>query len=53
VIPFGPKEFTIFGQSTPLAITNLNIGLLILFAITSMGVYGVALAGWFPTANTR
>jgi len=46
VIPFGPKEFIIFGQSTPLAITNLNIGLLILFAITSMGVYGVALAGW-------
>ncbi len=46
VIPFGPKEFTVFGQSTPLAITNLNIGLLILFAITSMGVYGVALAGW-------
>jgi NADH-quinone oxidoreductase subunit H len=46
VIPFGPKEITIFGQSTPLAITNLNIGLLILFAITSMGVYGVALAGW-------
>ena len=46
VIPFGPTEFTIFGQPTPLAITNLNIGLLILFAITSMGVYGVALAGW-------
>ena len=46
VIPFGPKGFTIFGQQTPLAITNVNIGLLILFAITSMGVYGVALAGW-------
>ncbi len=46
VIPFGPKEFTIFGQRTPLAITNLNIGLLILFSITSLGVYGVALAGW-------
>ena len=46
VIPFGPKEITIFGQPTPLAITNLNIGLLILFAITSMGVYGVVLAGW-------
>jgi NADH-quinone oxidoreductase subunit H len=46
VIPFGPQEFKIFGQATPLAITNLNIGLLILFAITAMSVYGVALAGW-------
>ena len=46
VIPFGPKGLTIFGQATPFGITNLNIGLLILFAITSMGVYGVALAGW-------
>jgi NADH-quinone oxidoreductase subunit H len=46
VIPFGPKEFTIFGLSTPLSITNLNIGLLVLFAITSMGIYGVVLAGW-------
>jgi NADH-quinone oxidoreductase subunit H len=46
IIPFGPGEFTMFGQQTPLAITNLSIGLLILFAITSMSVYGVALAGW-------
>lgn len=46
VIPFGPREFTLFGQPTRLAITDLNIGLLVLFAITSMGVYGVALAGW-------
>jgi NADH-quinone oxidoreductase subunit H len=46
VIPFGPKGLTIFGQSTPMGIANLNIGLLVLFAITSMSVYGVALAGW-------
>ena len=46
VIPFGPPGLTIFGQPTPMGITNLNIGLLIIFAITSMAVYGVALAGW-------
>jgi NADH-quinone oxidoreductase subunit H len=32
--------------STPLVIANINIGLLAIFAITSVGVYGVALAGW-------
>ncbi|HEX2711698.1 MAG TPA: complex I subunit 1 family protein, partial [Candidatus Acidoferrales bacterium] len=46
LIPFGPKDITILGYRTPLAITDLNIGLLFLFAITSLGVYGVALAGW-------
>ena len=46
VIPFGPQEIRIFGQRTPLGIADVNIGLLVLFAITSLGVYVVALAGW-------
>ena len=46
VIPFGPEPIRIFGYETPLGIANLNIGLLALFSITALGVYGVALAGW-------
>jgi NADH-quinone oxidoreductase subunit H len=46
VIPFGPREIELFGRKTSLAIVDLNLGLLFLFAITSLGVYGVALAGW-------
>jgi NADH-quinone oxidoreductase subunit H len=46
IIPFGPQQFTLFGRTTSLAIVDLNLGLLFLFAITSLGVYGVALAGW-------
>jgi len=46
VIPFGPQEIELFGRKTSLAIVDLNLGLLFLFAISSLGVYGVALAGW-------
>jgi NADH-quinone oxidoreductase subunit H len=46
VIPFGPGMLRIFGQNTPLVVADVNIGLLIVFAITSIGVYGVMLAGW-------
>ncbi len=45
VIPIG-NWVTIGGVHTPLQITDLNIGLLIILGITSLGVYGVALAGW-------
>jgi NADH-quinone oxidoreductase subunit H len=45
VIPVG-NSITIDGITTPLQITDVNIGLLIVLGITSMGVYGVALAGW-------
>jgi NADH-quinone oxidoreductase subunit H len=45
VIPFG-NSITLFGVTTPLSIADVNIGLLIVLGITSMGVYGIALAGW-------
>ena len=45
VIPFG-SDIQVFGQRTWMQLTDLNIGLLFILAISSMGVYGVALAGW-------
>ena len=46
VIPFGPDPIPIPGHPTNLGIADLNIGILALFAITALSVYGVALAGW-------
>ena len=45
VIPIG-NSVTIAGRAIPLQITDVNIGLLLILGVTSMGVYGVALAGW-------
>jgi NADH-quinone oxidoreductase subunit H len=45
VIPFG-GEISGFGYKTMLGLTDINIGVLFILAISSMGVYGVALAGW-------
>jgi len=38
--PIGPKGFDLF------EVANVNIGLLVILGITSIGVYGIALAGW-------
>ena len=45
VIPFG-TSVTVFGHTTMLELADLNIGILFILAISSMGVYGIALAGW-------
>jgi len=45
VIPFGP-EITIGKVSTWMQLTDLRIGVLFVLAISSIGVYGVALGGW-------
>jgi NADH-quinone oxidoreductase subunit H len=45
VIPFG-GQFKLFGHEIYLQIDDLNVGLLYVFAVTSLGVYSIALAGW-------
>jgi NADH-quinone oxidoreductase subunit H len=47
-VPFG-AETTFFGlldEPIKLGIADVNVGLLVVFAVTSMGVYGIVLAGW-------
>jgi NADH-quinone oxidoreductase subunit H len=45
VIPFGP-EVSIFGHHTALQLTDLPVGVLVVFACSSLGVYGIVLSGW-------
>jgi NADH-quinone oxidoreductase subunit H len=45
VVPFG-ASITLLGKKIPMVITDLNVGLLYVFALASLGVYGVALGGW-------
>ena len=45
VMPMGPVV-SIFGHRTPLQLTDLPVGVLYVLAITSIGVYGIVLAGW-------
>jgi len=48
VVPFG-AETTLFGlldQPLRLQVSDVNVAVLVIFAIASMGVYGIVLAGW-------
>lgn len=45
VVPFG-THITLWEKRIPLVITDINIGLLYVFALSSLGVYGVTLGGW-------
>ena len=45
VVPFG-NAITLFGYEIPLQIADVNIGILYVLAITSLGVYGVVLGAW-------
>ncbi len=45
VIPFGP-EVNLFGRPVALWITDVNVGLLYIVSVASVGVYGIILAGY-------
>jgi NADH-quinone oxidoreductase subunit H len=45
VVPFG-RNVTLSGKSIPLVITDLNVGVLFILALSSISVYGIALGGW-------
>ena len=45
VIPFGPAV-ELFGREVSLLIVDIDAGILLAFAATSLGVYGIVMAGW-------
>ena len=45
VIPFGPVV-NLFGQETPLQLTDMPVAVLFVMAVASIGIYGIVLAGW-------
>jgi len=44
-IPFGP-QVSVFGHRTMLQLTDLPVAVLFILALSSIGVYGIVLAGW-------
>jgi len=45
VIPIGPT-ITVFGQQIGLELADVNIAILYVLGVTSLGIYGIVLAGW-------
>jgi len=45
VIPFGPS-IQLFGRTIPLVLADVNVGILVVLATSSIGVYGIILGGW-------
>lgn len=45
VIPWGPS-LQISGREVPLQIADINIGILYIFGVVSLGVYGIMIGGW-------
>lgn len=45
VVPWGDKV-EMFGRTIALQIADINVGILYVFAVTSVGVYGIMIGGW-------
>ena len=45
VIPFG-QDIELFGKVVPLQVTDINVGILYIFGVVSLGVYGIMIGGW-------
>jgi NADH-quinone oxidoreductase subunit H len=45
VIPFG-QNIELFGRVVPLQVTDINVGILYIFGVVSLGVYGIMIGGW-------
>ncbi len=50
VVPFG-GQYTLFGKEVSLVISDLDVGLLFVFAIASLATYGYVIAGWSSNNN--
>jgi NADH-quinone oxidoreductase subunit H len=45
VIPFG-QSIELFGRTVPLQVADINVGILYIFGVVSLGVYGIMIGGW-------
>ncbi|MBM3418879.1 MAG: NADH-quinone oxidoreductase subunit H, partial [Bacteroidetes bacterium] len=45
IIPWGP-DITLYGRTISLQVTDFNVGVLYMFGVVSIGVYGIMIGGW-------
>ncbi len=45
VVPFGP-DFTVLGRKISMVVADVNVALIYMLAMSSVGVYGIIMAGW-------
>ncbi len=50
VVPFG-DTINIFGREINLVVSDFSLGLLFILAVTSLGIYGIIMAGWAPNSK--